>query len=178
MLYVYFLQRNTALQCLIHCDFFIESLFSEIDKRCIANGLCTELKELVQKMRSNGNLAVSPSLLRSAIISKHRKFANYSQHDSQELLRLVLETISIELSRCAKNTAYKEFNSISSSKLEINKEFHCHYLKREDSIVLDYFYGQYCNTFTCSKCNYQTYSFEKFLDIPVYICYLLKKQRF
>jgi ubiquitin C-terminal hydrolase len=157
----------------LHSDSFIDALLQEVASLGKDNGLSYELSELISKMRSSDSYGVSPNQLRSAIASKHRKFANYSQHDSQELLRLCLETLGIELSRCKTKESYKIFIS-SKEKRESNEEFHKQYLKREDSIVLDYFYGQFCNTFTCTSCKYQTFSFEKFVDIPIYLGDCLK----
>ena len=40
-------------------------------------------------------------------------------------------------------------------------------LFKADSIVLDIFQGQLCNTFECEQCKFKTYSFEKFIDLPI-----------
>ena len=42
-----------------------------------------------------------------------------------------------------------------------------HFFKsRENSIIVDIFYNQIINIFTCS-CGFESYSFQKLLDIPL-----------
>lgn len=79
----------------------------------------------------------------------------------------MLEDISLELNRVKSIPGYKELDTKNKNKLQINDEFHKLYLKREDSIVLDVFQGQLCNTFECEYCKFKTYSFEKFIDLPI-----------
>lgn len=64
---------------------------------------------------------------------------------------------------------YEELVQINKSKLYLNEEFHKIFSKREDSIIIDLFHSQICSTFICTNCSYQTYSFEKILDLPLLI---------
>ena len=41
-------------------------------------------------------------------------------------------------------------------------------MTKENSFIIQLFYIQLCNEFEC-KCGYKTYSFEKKLDIPIYL---------
>lgn len=79
----------------------------------------------------------------------------------------MLEDISMELNRVSIVPKYEELITKGKNKLELNHDFHELFLKRENSVVIDSFYGQICNTFSCVNCNFETYSFEKFLDIPI-----------
>jgi len=100
-------------------------------------------------------------------------FSGYQQHDSQEFCRILLEDISMDLNRVKNKPKYEELKTENKSKIQLNKDYHKLYLKREDSIVVDYFYGQLCNIFICSNCNLETYSYEKFLDIPILLSILI-----
>jgi ubiquitin C-terminal hydrolase len=63
-------------------------------------------------------------------------------------------------------SAYKELTTEGKSKDEQSQEYHNFYKSRENSIVVDVFYNQIINIFTCS-CKYESYSFQKLLDIPL-----------
>ena len=99
----------------------------------------------------------------------HKKFKGFKQHDSQEFMRILLEDLSKELNSVIILPKYKELDTLNKSKKELNVNFHKMFIERENSIIVDLFYSQICNTFTCSKCYNQKYSFEKIIDIPLLI---------
>ena len=115
---------------------------------------------------STSSYSVSPSNFKRAMGIKHRKFNNYQQHDSQEFLRHLLEDISSEMN-LSKSKIFKELETKDKSITTLNEDYHKLFLERENSIILDIFYGQFCNTFQCNECSFKTYSFEKFIDIPI-----------
>ena len=49
---------------------------------------------------------------------------------------------------------------------QCDKEFDENFRGRENSIIMDSFYGQIINIFTC-KCGFKDYSFQKVLDLPL-----------
>ena len=49
-----------------------------------------------------------------------------------------------------------------------NFEYNKYFLERENSIITDLFYTQIINIFNC-KCGYESYSFQKLLDIPLLV---------
>lgn len=81
----------------------------------------------------------------------------------------MLEDISLEMNRVKIIPSYKELDTKNKNKLQINEAFHSLYMKREDSVVMDVFQGQFCNTFECENCKFKSFSFEKFIDIPILI---------
>jgi ubiquitin C-terminal hydrolase len=70
-----------------------------------------------------------------------------------------------ELNIIKKTPPYKEM-SFKESKNVCDKMFDEEFRKRENSLVMDTFYGQLINIFKC-KCGLETYSFEKILDMPL-----------
>jgi ubiquitin C-terminal hydrolase len=115
---------------------------------------------------STSSYSVSPSSFKDAFGRKHRKFLGYSQHDSQELMRHLLEDISSEMN-LAKSKIFKELDTKDKYLTLLNEEYHKLFLERENSLVTDIFYGQMCNSFECNQCSFKTHSFEKFIDIPI-----------
>jgi len=157
---------------LIHSSKFIPKFVKEItSSNNKKESTAYQFFYLLNKILLNSQ-SISPSEFKSFFSKKHRLFSGYSQHDSQEFLRHLLEDISLDLNRVKKIPAYKELETKNKSKILLNNEFHKLFTYREDSPVLDVFQGQFCNTFECENCKYKTYSFEKFIDIPI----LLGKQ--
>ena len=58
-------------------------------------------------------------------------------------------------------------NNESENKLELNFQYDKNFRERESSIIVDTFHGQSISIFQCGNCSYESYSFEKFLDIPL-----------
>ena len=134
---------NTCLQNLIHSELFIIKLFSK-----------------------------SSLLSSKAFGSKHSMFSGYAQHDTQEFCRILLEDMNSELNEVLHPAPYKELSTLNKTKIECDKEFDEVFRKRENSLIMDVFYGQLINIFKC-ECNFETYSFEKILDLPL----LLPKEK-
>jgi ubiquitin C-terminal hydrolase len=132
--------------------------------------------EIIMTYFNNENNSIKPSLFIENFKKHHKKFNNKSHQDSQEFLRLLLDDLSLELNRNISNPEYIEIIHTGKSKSELNQEYYNMFLKREDSLIVDLFHGQICNTFSCSSCNFPSYSFEKFMDIPLIISqnYLIK----
>ena len=96
---------------------------------------------------------------------KHREYIR-GQHDSIEFLRTLLDDMSKEINMNQNISAYKELTTKGKSKEEQSKEYHNFFLSRENSIIVDIFYNQMINIFTCA-CGFESYSFQKLLDIPL-----------
>ena len=172
---------NSALQNIIHCKSFIDkikafqntNIINSQDKS-ITNSflnLCNSLidannKETRRYLTYTYSLnSISPSTFKSNFCLKHKDYTR-GQHDSIEFLRTLLDDISKEININQNISAYKELTTEGKSKEEQSKEYHNFYKSRENSIVVDIFYNQIINIFTCS-CKYESYSFQKLLDIPL-----------
>lgn len=88
--------------------------------------------------------AVSPDEILSSVQRLNSLFHGYQQHDSQEFLRFLLNTMHEEL---------RQKLDISSSE--------------EVSIVSEVFRGKTCSTVTCLRCNKESKCIEPFYDISL-----------
>jgi len=141
----------------------------EVDNLAIKGELTTSFYNFLKNYSNKSDkTSFSPKELKNEIGCKFRKFAGYQQHDSQEFLRLFIEEIGKELNRVKITPPYRELETKNLSKESQNENFHDFFIKRENSIVIETFYGQTCNTFKCT-CGLESYSFEKFLDVPLLI---------
>lgn len=159
---------NTSLQCLLHTKVFtaefLRSFTSDNETSMISKELYGMIREIVKIPE---NEAYKPSKFITEFSNKHVKFKGFVQHDSQEFLRILLEDISNDLNRVKHVPIYKELHIRNKNKVVANKAFHELFLERENSIIIEIFYGQVCNIFACELCNHMTYSFEKIMDIPI-----------
>ena len=150
---------NTCLQLLIHCSPFLDKLFTEVPTEKLSKefyNLCNE--QLLE--------CTSPITLKNIFSIKHKLYKGSRQHDTQEFCRLFLEDISNEMNKVKIKPPYIELKDENKNKIQLNYEYDKIFKRREDSIVVDTFYGQIINIFQC-KCGFETYSYEKFLDIPL-----------
>ena len=151
---------NTCLQLLIHCSPFLEKLFFENQtKKRLTNEFCN----LCQNQLDNCS---SPKNFKNIFSELHSQYKGNQQHDTVEFCRLLLEDISKEMNRITVIPPYIKLDDNNKTKIELNLEFDKIFKRREDSLVIDTFYGQIINIFRC-KCGFESYSFEKFLDIPL-----------
>ena len=157
---------NTCLQNLIHSEFFIMKLFSKSSLLSSKTKISKQFYSLCKEVSSCITSAFSPYDFKSAFGSKHSMFSGYNQHDTQEFCRILLEDMNSELNEVLNPAPYKELSTLNKSKIECNKEFDEVFRKRENSLIMDTFYGQLINIFKC-ECDFETYSFEKILDLPL-----------
>ena len=158
---------NVCLQNLIHSKYFIIKLLS---KRPIINDRKTpitkEFLKLCENMLNSSTSSVNPENFRYIFCRKHKEFGKYAQFDTIEFCRYLLDDISNELNEIKEKTPYRELSTVGKSKMQCFNEFEKLCRSKESSIVVESFYGQIINIFTC-PCMHETYSFQTFLDLPI-----------
>lgn len=161
---------NTCFQILMHSEDFIKRL---ITKKSSINEISTPITyqfySLCVELAYTRKQSIEPENIIKILGKKHpelRKIIGISQFDTQELCRIILEDISNELNEVKFKGIYKELNTDGKSKLDCCKEYENFSISRENSIVIDTFYGQIINIFTC-HCKYENYSFQKMIDFPL-----------
>ena len=121
---------------------------------------------LCEFFKSSNDNEYSPYDFHEKFVKKHSIFKGYNQQDTQEFCRILLEDMSKELNEVEKPEPYKELSTFKKSRKICDKIFNESFKKRENSLVMDTFYGQLINIFIC-KCKGETYSFQKILDLPL-----------
>ena len=76
------------------------------------------------------------------VARKAIQFAGFAQHDSQEMLSVLLETLHEDVNAISKKPYVEYKDSAGRSDQEISEEFWEGFSKREKSIFVDLFYGQ------------------------------------
>ena len=159
---------NTCLQNLIHCKYLIKKLVKINQKQKISNltPITSEFFNLCHTVSNPRETIVAPNNFKKIFSSKHSEYKGYAQLDNQEFCRILLEDMNYELNIIKFPSKYKELSTEGKSKKECDREFDALFRSRENSIIIDTFYGQIINIFTC-LCGYETYSFQKVLDLPL-----------
>ena len=156
---------NTCLQNLIHSEDFIKRLLTKKSMISRSTPISYYFYNLCKEL-SISTRAVAPVKLKEKFGQKHHLFAGYGQNDTQEFCRILLEDMNNELNDVKKKKPYVELKTSGKSKIQCDREFDENFRGRENSIVMDSFYGQIINIFTC-KCGFKDYSFQKVLDLPL-----------
>ena len=171
---------NSALQSLSHATpltrHFLSNRFrSDLNKKNplgtggkLALAYEVFLKDIWMKQ---GNAAISPTSLKRAIALFAPRFANYQQHDAQEFLAYLLDGLHEDLNRI-RRAPYVEMPDVTDGQnmtIAAAEAWTAH-KRRNDSMVMDTFYGQFQSTCVCPRCDRVSVSFDTFnhvsLEIP------------
>jgi ubiquitin C-terminal hydrolase len=171
---------NCALQCLSHATpltrHFLSNTFkSDVNTKNplgsggkLALAYDNVMKEIWMKVKST---AISPTALRRAIALFAPRFAGCLQHDAQEFLAYLLDGLHEDLNRIVM-PPYVEMPDVTDGHnmaIAGARAWDAH-KRRNDSLVLDTFYGQFQSTCVCPKCQKVSVSFDTFnhvsLEIP------------
>ena len=157
---------NTCLQNLVHSEYFIKELFSRSHLISSKTSISQKFYELCNDLVSCSKYAYSPDDFKSEFGCSHSMFGGYRQHDTQEFCRILLEDMNKELNEVKNPAKYEELKTENKSKVQCDREYDEFFRKRENSLIMDVFYGQLINIFKCD-CGKESYSFEKILDLPL-----------
>lgn len=173
---------NSALQCLAHLpeltEYFMRKsilhhLISLDGSLCVIGDVYkTELNpdnplstggilarsynDLVRNLFSpSASSSYSPRDFKHRIATHAPQFSGYAQHDSQELVAFLLDGLHEDLNRVLKKPyvekpeweggGAKEFLKLATDSWDA-------YIKRNDSVIVDLFQGQYKSTLVCPEC--------------------------
>ena len=134
----------------------------------LAHAYDAVMKELWMRGSSS---SCSPTALKRAIALFAPRFAGCLQHDAQEFLAYLLDGLHEDLNRIRK-APYVEMPDVTDGHdmaVAGARAWEAH-RRRNDSLVLDTFYGQFKSTCVCPKCSRVSVSFDAFnhvsLEIP------------
>ncbi|RHY84682.1 hypothetical protein DYB31_002232 [Aphanomyces astaci] len=154
-----------------HTRLWCTTCVSKVSKQLTLNGkLAVAFGNLVNVLWSTNKKSVAPVQFRNAVAKFNQHFDNYDQHDSQELLACLLSGLSEDLNRVKDVPApVEQPDSAGQRDSVVADQWWQNYLRREVSIVVALFMGQYKSLLSCHTCQYQSASFEPFtfLQLPL-----------
>ena len=169
---------NSAIQCLSNCfqltKFFLTNLYlSEINtenKLGSCGKIAKSYKDLLKQLWKGDEEYVYPNKFRDIFIQYEKKFSGYGQHDSNEFLIFLLDKLHEDLNRIS-DKQYIEIKEKRENETELQASlrwwnFH---LKRENSIIVNLFHGQYRNKVICCQCEKTSITYDPFmiLSLPI-----------
>ena len=111
--------------------------------------------------------AVTPKTFKDSLGKFNDHFAGNEQHDAQELLAFLLGGLSEDLNRIVDKPYIEAPDSDGRPDSELADIWWENHLKREMSIIVALFTGQYKSLLTCRSCKYESARFEPFLYLQL-----------
>lgn len=169
---------NSALQCLSNTrplrTFLTSGAFQDdinADNPLGTGGeLAIKMAALMRRLWSGACDSVAPTQLKWALGRFAPQFSGYAQHDSQELLAFLLDGLHEDLNR-VKDKPYVagvEGGDDDDDRELASRSWQQH-LRRNQSIIVDVFQGQYKSRVECPECKRVSVTFDPFmyLSLPV-----------
>lgn len=171
---------NSILQCLTHTQPLADCMLSNRYKAQINTAnplghkgeLVKAYARLTRAIWSNAYNVMVPKYFKRVIGEFCKQFANYDQHDSHELMCTVLDGLHEDLNRIMSSKPLDAVRVVEEGNEEVlARESWRRYALRNDSELVDIFYGQTKSHVTCSKstCLRESITFEPFncLSLPI-----------
>jgi Ubiquitin carboxyl-terminal hydrolase len=111
--------------------------------------------------------SLTPKTFKESLGKFNEHFAGNEQHDAQELLAFLLDGLSEDLNRIMEKPYIDQPDSDGRPDSELADIWWSNHLKREMSIVVALFTGQYKSLLTCRSCKYESARFEPFMFLQV-----------
>ncbi|KAI6120769.1 hypothetical protein EV401DRAFT_1954212 [Pisolithus croceorrhizus] len=173
---------NSALQCLAHTEelanYFLSGLYqSELNpdnplgmQGAIAEAFGSLLHRIWAKDLSA--TSYSPREFKLQLQRFAPQFSGYQQHDSQELVAFLLDGLHEDLNRVRKKPYVEKPDWEGGGNLELAqlaRDSWQGYMRRNDSVIVDLFQGQYQSTLVCPECHKVSITFDPFmyLTLPI-----------
>jgi ubiquitin carboxyl-terminal hydrolase 4/11/15 len=169
---------NSAIQCLSNCEYLTKYFLSGLYKKEIncsskyssGGNIANSYSDLIYKLWNSSKPYITPYNFHNTFTSYVKIFSDSSQHDSHEMLIYLLEKLHEDLNR-NEEKEYKELNEKQDNENDIeasNRWWEIH-LKRDDSIIMDLFSGQYKSTLRCPFCDKISITYDQFscLELPI-----------
>ncbi|RLO08269.1 hypothetical protein DYB28_001645, partial [Aphanomyces astaci] len=168
---------NSALQCIVNTplfvDYFLSGMYMDDINRTSTLGMQGKLAEvygkLLEDLWSTKFKHVSPREFKKTIGKFNEAFRGNDQQDAQELIAFLLSGLSEDLNRIHDKPYISQPDSDGRYDSDLADEWWRNHLKREVSIVVALFTGQYKSLLTCSACGFKSARFEPFtfLQVPL-----------
>ena len=169
---------NSALQCLSNCyeltkyfllDYYINDINPD-NKLGTGGQVATIYRKLLEDLWNSEEEYINPSYFKKIFVHFVHKFSGYAQQDSNEFLIYLLDKIHEDLNTITvKPYIEMEEKKKDQTDEEVSKIWWDKHLKRENSIIVDLFHGQFKSTISCNICHRICVSFDSymFVSLPI-----------
>ena len=165
---------NSCLQCLSHTaplsSYFISDNWKEeINASSKSAQLAKDYASLCSDLWKGGKGSINPTSLKLQISKWARQCSGYNQHDSQELLRFLIDGMQEGLLRPKQDPPwpYDDDHFDERDVTEQSKRMWENYLARNDSLVTRVFCGQLRSRVICNVCKKESNCYDPFMDLSL-----------
>ncbi|THH28573.1 hypothetical protein EUX98_g5618 [Antrodiella citrinella] len=171
---------NSAIQCLVHTrelmDYFLTGVYEdELNPEnplgmhgAIAEAFGALLSRIWDPMSSS--TSYPPREFKQVLQKFAPQFGGYQQHDSQELVAFLLDGLHEDLNRVLKKPYVEKPDWEGGGDKELvalARNSWDGYMKRNDSVIVDLFQGQYQSTLVCPECEKVSITFDPFMYLTL-----------
>ncbi|XP_039429605.1 ubiquitin carboxyl-terminal hydrolase 32 isoform X3 [Culex pipiens pallens] len=131
--------------------------------------LAMRYAELLREVWTASQRSIAPLKLRFCVTKHAPQFSGGGQHDSQELLDWLLDSLHEDLNRVMEKPYSELKDSDGRADVVVAAEAWSQHHARNQSIIVDLFYGQLKSKVTCSGCGRDSVRFDPFslLSLPL-----------
>lgn len=168
---------NSALQVLFNTQplsqYFLQNMhhfeLNTMNKLGTKGQLALKYSELLKEIWTASTRSVAPLKLRFCVTKNAPQFAGGGQHDSQELLAWLLDALHEDLNRVTEKPYTELKDSDGRADSVVAMEAWTQHNARNQSIVIDLFYGQLKSKVSCLSCGHDSVRFDPFsvLNLPL-----------
>mmetsp|Transcript_626 Transcript_626/g.2319 ORF Transcript_626/g.2319 Transcript_626/m.2319 type:complete len:1165 (-) Transcript_626:557-4051(-) len=166
---------SSAVQALLHCwpftRYFLNNSFEkDLNKEnFLGTGgiLAKEYESLAKRMWFGSDTCIVPRGLKAAVARFAPQFVGFAQQDAQELMAYLLDGLHEDLNRVRDRPYTETPEHRGRPDWEVAEEALQTYKKRNDSIVVDLFAGQFKSAIQCPHCPHNSVVFDPFTQLPL-----------
>ncbi|KAJ2869257.1 hypothetical protein GGH93_006217 [Coemansia aciculifera] len=166
---------NSALQCLGHFSdltrYFVSHVYTHELNRDNPLGMkgavASAYGRLVNEMWEIGRGAYAPRAFKQTIAQWAPQFRGYNQQDAPEFLAFLLDGLHEDLNRIVHKPYIEVPDADGRPDVEVANEQWGIYKRRNDSVVVDLFQGQYRSTLVCPVCSHTSVTFDPFMYLTL-----------
>lgn len=166
---------NASLQCIFHIP-ELKSFFLSDRYMCDLNHtnplgcqgkLASSFATLCKEIWFSRSRIIDPFSFKNALGEFNSQFQGSDQHDAQEFLAFLLDGLHEDLNRILKKPYAPNSDDVNRSLHEAALESWQNHLKRNQSIIVDYFQGQFKSSLECCSCGHKSITFDPFMYVSL-----------
>ena len=174
---------NTAIQCLSNClelrnYFLFGNPHKDINKNNILGykGLVAYgFESIMKKLWIGKEKILDISKFKSAMGVCNERFKGMNQQDTHEFITFLIDSLHEDLNRVNNKIYIKKEERDMDDKIKSKIEWN-NFLRRNQSLLVDLFYGLFKSTVTCQECKKACIDFNTFSSLSLNIKNSYKKQ--
>ena len=167
---------NSTLQCLSNCteltNYFLSNTFlNHINKENPLGSkgtLARNYGALIKHLWYNNADIHSPKQFKNAIGTLRKQFAGNHTHDTHEILNYILDGLHEDLNKVKHKPIIQSKDIINNDIIDSKNQW-IDFLRRNQSVISELFYGQFKSTIVCpnQKCGNVNIVYEPFISLSL-----------